>query len=159
MPAIFTQSLAKNLDSKCSLDVKEAVDGEPLRSNKAFIAPGGKQMRIVASADGINRIIRITDDPPENSCKPSVDYLFRSIAHHYVGRSSGVIMTGMGSDGSLGLQLMKRNGATIIAQNEETCVVYGMPKKPIEDGIVDVIAPLDQIAQEIYRTVKGPMRS
>jgi two-component system chemotaxis response regulator CheB len=159
MPAIFTQSLAKNLDSKCSLDVKEAVDGEPLRSNKAFIAPGGKQMRIVASADGINRIIRITDDPPENSCKPSVDYLFRSIAHHYVGRSSGVIMTGMGSDGSLGLQLMKRNGATIIAQDEETCVVYGMPKKPIEDGIVDVIAPLDQIAQEIYRTVKGPMRS
>ncbi len=156
MPAIFTQSLAKNLDSKCAIEVKEAVDGESILPNKAFIAPGGKQMKVVAGADGLNRIIKITNDPPENSCKPSVDYLFRSIAHHFVGRSAGVIMTGMGSDGSLGLRLMKRNGSTIIAQNEETCVVYGMPKKPIEDGIVDIIAPLDKIAEEICRIVKGP---
>jgi len=155
MPAIFTQSLAKNLDSKCAIEVKEAVDGEPVQANKAFIAPGGKQMKVAASADGVNRIIRITDDPPENSCKPSVDYLFRSIAQHFVGRAAGVIMTGMGSDGSLGLKLMKRNGSTIIAQDESSCVVYGMPKKPIDDGIVDVVAPLDQIAEEIYRTVKG----
>ena len=155
MPPIFTRSLARNLDSKCSIEVKEAVDGESVQPNKAFIAPGGKQMKVVAGADGINRIIRITDDPPENSCKPSIDYLFRSIAQHFVGRSAGVIMTGMGSDGSLGLQLMKKNGSLIIAQNEETCVVYGMPKKPIEDGIVDVIAPLDRIATEIYRVAKG----
>jgi len=155
MPAIFTQSLANSLDARCAIDVKEAIDGEIVRPNVAFIAPGGKQMKIVAGMDGTERIIRITDDPPENSCKPSVDYLFRSIAQHYVGRSAGVIMTGMGSDGYSGLSLMKRNGATIIAQDEASCIVYGMPKKPIENGIVDIVAPLDQIASEICNVVKG----
>jgi two-component system, chemotaxis family, protein-glutamate methylesterase/glutaminase len=155
MPPIFTQSLAKSLNAKCAIDVKEAVDGETVRPNVAFIAPGGKQMKIVAGMDGKDRIIRITDDPPENSCKPSVDYLFRSIAQHYVGRSAGVIMTGMGSDGNIGLELMKRNGATIIAQDESTCIVYGMPKKAIESGVADIVAPLDRIAPEICQLVKG----
>jgi two-component system, chemotaxis family, protein-glutamate methylesterase/glutaminase len=155
MPPIFTQSLAKSLNSKCAIEVKEAVDGEIIKPNVAFIAPGGKQMKIVAGMDGKDRIIRITDDPPENSCKPSADYLFRSIAQHYVGRSAGVIMTGMGSDGSIGLELMKRNGATVIAQDESTCIVFGMPKKAIESGIVDIVAPLDQIAPEICQLVKG----
>jgi two-component system chemotaxis response regulator CheB len=154
MPPIFTTSLAKSLDNKCSFEVKEAKDGETVLSNVAFIAPGGKQMKIMAGADGKSRVIRITDDPAENNCKPSVDYLFRSIAHHYVGRATGVIMTGMGSDGFLGLKLMKKNGSTIIAQNDETSVVYGMPKGPIEAGIVDIIAPLDMIASEICYTVK-----
>jgi two-component system, chemotaxis family, protein-glutamate methylesterase/glutaminase len=155
MPPIFTQSLAKSLDVKCTIKVKEAADGETIQPNVAFIAPGGKQMKIVAGMDGKERIIRITEDPPENSCKPSVDYLFRSIAQHYVGRSAGVIMTGMGSDGFSGLSLMKRNGATIIAQDEASCTVFGMPKKPIDSGIVDVIAPLDHIASEICNVVKG----
>ncbi len=153
MPPVFTQSLAKSLNAKCALEVREAVDGETIRPNTALITPGGKHMRVVAGADGKSRIVRITDDPPENSCKPSVDYLFRSIAYHYVGRATGVIMTGMGSDGTIGLKLMKRNGATVIAQNEATCVVYGMPKEPIEAGFVDIIAPLDKIADEICRTV------
>lgn len=155
MPAIFTKSLAKNLDAKCSVEVREAKDGESVQSNVALIAPGGRQMKVAAGADGTSRIIRITNDPPENSCKPSADYLFRSIAQYYVGRSTGVIMTGMGSDGTLGLKLMKRNGSFIIAQNEETCVVYGMPKEPIDTGIVDVIAPLGKIAEEICQTVRG----
>ena len=154
MPPIFTGSLAKSLDAHCSIEVKEAMDGEVIRPNTAFIAPGGKQMKVVASADGLNRIIRITDDPPENSCKPSVDYLFRSIAEHYVGRSAGVIMTGMGSDGTLGLRMMKRNGSIIIAQDELSCVVFGMPKKPIDEGIVDIIAPLERLADEICNCVK-----
>jgi two-component system chemotaxis response regulator CheB len=154
MPPMFTTSLAKSLDAKCSIEVREAKDGEPVLSNVAFIAPGGKQMKIMAGADGKTRVIKITDDPPENNCKPSADYLFRSIAHHYVGRATGVIMTGMGSDGFLGLELMKRTGSTIIAQNDETSVVYGMPKKPIDAGIVDIIAPLDKIASEICLTVK-----
>ena len=154
MPPMFTMSLAKSLDSKCSFDVREAKDGEPVVSNVALIAPGGKQMKIMAGGDGKSRVIRITDDPSENNCKPSVDYLFRSVAHHYVGRATGVIMTGMGSDGLLGLQLMKKNGSTIIAQNGETSVVYGMPKGPIDAGIVDIIAPLDMIAREICLTVK-----
>ena len=154
MPPIFTSSLAKSLDARCAIEVKEAMDGEVIRSNVVYIAPGGKQMKIVAGADGLNRIIRITDDPPENSCKPSVDYLFRSIAEHYVGRSAGVIMTGMGSDGTLGLRMMKKNGSYIIAQDELSCVVFGMPKKPIDEGIVDLIAPLDRIADEICDSVK-----
>jgi two-component system chemotaxis response regulator CheB len=153
MPPIFTKSLANNLDSKCKIDVREAVDGETVQPNMALIAPGGKQMKVVAGADGKNRIIRVTDDPPEKSCKPSVDYLFRSLAQHYIGRSTGVIMTGMGSDGTLGLKLMKRAGSTIIAQDESTCVVYGMPKEPIEEGIADIIAPLNKIAEEIVSCV------
>jgi two-component system chemotaxis response regulator CheB len=153
MPPMFTQSLAKSLQSKCRLEVREAIDGEPLLPNVVYIAPGGKQMKIAAGADGLQRVLRITNDPPENSCKPSVDYLFRSIAAHYVGRATGVIMTGMGSDGTAGLKCLKDNGAVIIAQDEASCVVFGMPKEPIEAGIVDVVAPLDQIAGEILKTL------
>lgn len=153
MPPLFTQSLAKSLDNKCAITVREAADGELLKPNVAYIAPGGKQMKIVAGADGHQRAIKITDDPAENSCKPSVDYLFRSVADHYIGRATGVIMTGMGSDGTKGLQAMKVNGATVIAQDESTCVVFGMPKEPIESGMADVVAPLDRLAEEILRTI------
>ncbi len=153
MPPMFTASLANSLNNKAALDVKEAEDGDVIEPGKVLIAPGGKQMKIVAGADGLTRKIKITDDPPENSCKPSVDYLFRSIAQHYVGRSTGVIMTGMGSDGSKGLAQMKKNGSVVIAQDEESCTVFGMPKEPIETGVADVIAPLDRIADEIVKTV------
>lgn len=155
MPPMFTQSLANNLDNKCALEVHEAVNGEPLRPNVVYIAPGGKQMKIAAGADGRTRIIKITDDPPENSCKPSVDYLFRSVAELYVGRATGVIMTGMGSDGTAGIKQMKNNGAVVIAQDEGSCVVFGMPREPIRQGLVDVIASLDSISQEIINTVSS----
>lgn len=153
MPPMFTQSLANSLAAKCSIAVREARQGEPILPNTALIAPGGKQMKIIAGADGKTRVIKITDDPPENSCKPSVDYLFRSVAHHFVGRATGVIMTGMGSDGTQGLKLLKQNGATIIAQNEATCVVFGMPKTAAESGLADAVLPLDQIADMITKTV------
>ncbi len=154
MPPIFTKSLANSLAAKCNIAVREARQGEPILPNTALIAPGGKQMKIIAGADGKNRVIKITDDPPENSCKPSVDYLFRSVAHHYVGRATGVIMTGMGSDGTQGLKLMKQNGATIIAQNEATCVVFGMPRAAAQSGLADAVLPLDQIADMITKTVR-----
>jgi two-component system chemotaxis response regulator CheB len=154
MPPMLTQSLANSLAGKCAVAVREARQGEPIVPNTVFIAPGGKQMKIVAGADGKSRVIKITDDPPENSCKPSVDYLFRSVAHHYVGRATGVIMTGMGSDGTEGLKLMKQNGATIIAQNEATCVVYGMPREAAETGLADAVLPLNQIAEMIVKTVR-----
>lgn len=153
MPPLFTASLANSLNNKSALTVKEAENGDTIEPGKIYIAPGGKQMKIIAGADGISRKIKITDDPPENSCKPSVDYLFRSIAQYYVGRATGVIMTGMGSDGSKGLVQMKNNGSFVIAQNEETCTVYGMPKEPTESGIADVVAPLEKIAEEIVKTV------
>jgi len=154
MPPVFTKSLAASLDSKCALTVKEAVDREPIKNNTVYIAPGGKQMKLVASADGTNRLIKITQDPPENSCRPSADYLFRSVGDYYVGRTTAVIMTGMGSDGTKGLQVLNQKGATIIAQDEASCVVFGMPKTPIETGLADVIAPLNKIADEIVKTVR-----
>jgi two-component system chemotaxis response regulator CheB len=154
MPPIFTKSLAQSLDKKCALTVKEAEDGESLKNNVIYIAPGGKQMKLVASNDGKNRLIKITNDPPENSCKPSVDYLFRSVGDYYVGRATAVIMTGMGSDGTKGLEILKNKGTYVIAQNEETCIVYGMPKAPIDAGLADVIAPLNKIADEITRSVR-----
>ncbi len=153
MPPMFTASLANSLNKKSKLEVREAKSGDILEPGTVLIAPGGKQMKIMAAGDGITRKIQVTDDPPENSCKPSVDYLFRSIAQHYVGRATGVIMTGMGSDGSKGLVQMKNNGSTIIAQDKESCTVYGMPKEPIESGIADIVVPLEQIADEIVKTV------
>ncbi len=154
MPPAFTRSLAESLNSKCRFPVKEAEDGEIVQSDRAYIAPGGKQMKVTLGADAFAKIIRVTNDPPENNCRPSVDYLFRSLAHHYVGRAAGVIMTGMGADGTLGLKLMKRNGALVVAQDEASCVVFGMPKAAIEAGVVDVVTPLDQIAGAIVRTVR-----
>ena len=153
MPPLFTKSLANSLNKKSKLEIIEAQDGDKIEIGKVYIAPGGKQMKIVAGADGISRKLKITDDPPINSCKPSADYLFMSIAQHYVGRATGVIMTGMGSDGTEGLKQMKNTGSLIIAQDEATCTVYGMPKKPIESGLTDVIAPLNKIADEIVKTV------
>ncbi len=153
MPAFFTASLANNLNSRCAYRVKEAQDGEAVVSNTAYIAPGGKQMRVALATDGTGKVIRITDDPPENNCRPSVDYLFRSVAHHYLGRATGVIMTGMGNDGVVGLKLMKRNGALVIAQNEATCVVYGMPKAAVDAGVVDLVVPLERIAGEIMKSL------
>ncbi len=153
MPPVFTRSLAANLNAKCALTVKEAENGEDIRAGVVYIAPGGKQMKLAASADGRNRKIKITDDPPENSCKPAVDYLFRSVGDYYVGRTTAVIMTGMGKDGTKGLELLKRKGAYIIAQDKKSCVVYGMPKEPVERKIADIVVPLDRIAGEIIRSV------
>jgi two-component system chemotaxis response regulator CheB len=155
MPPVFTASLAKSLDSKSKLSVKEASNGEAIEPNKVYIAPGGKQMKIAASNDGLRRLVKITDDPPENSCKPSADYLFRSVADYYVGRATGVIMTGMGSDGFKGLIEMHKKNSTIIAQDENTCTVYGMPKAPIDNGIADIVCPLEKIADEIVKSVKS----
>jgi two-component system chemotaxis response regulator CheB len=153
MPAVFTQSLAQSLDSKCALEVREARDGQRIHPGIVLIAPGGRQMKVATGADGSTKIIRITDDPPENNCKPSVDYLFRSMAYTCGRRATGVIMTGMGSDGVLGMRLIRRFGGVTIAQDELSCVVYGMPKEAIEAGVVDIIAPVDQIAAELCRTV------
>jgi two-component system chemotaxis response regulator CheB len=154
MPPVFTQSLALSLDAKCALKVQEAADGMPILPNVALIAPGGKQMKVAAGPEPGRKIVRITNDPPENNCRPSVDYLFRSLAEHYKEQITAVIMTGMGSDGTAGLKFLKSQGAAIIAQDEATCVVYGMPREPTEAGIVDVVAPLSTLATEICRTIK-----
>jgi two-component system chemotaxis response regulator CheB len=154
MPPVFTQSLAENLDGKCALRVCEAADGMSAEANTVYIAPGGRQMRLAPGAEG-RKIIQITDDPPENNCRPAVDYLFRSVANHYSGRAMGVILTGMGSDGTLGLRLLKRQGCFVIAQDEASCVVYGMPKAAVDAGVVDAVLPLEAIAGRIAAAVQG----
>ncbi|MBU4526698.1 MAG: chemotaxis response regulator protein-glutamate methylesterase [Desulfomicrobium sp.] len=153
MPPVFTKSLAESLDAKCQYEVREAENNEIVRPDVIYIAPGAKHMR-VASGTGGAKIIQVTDDPPENNCKPAVDYMFRSVAREYGALSTGVIMTGMGGDGTLGLKVLKSFGAVTIGQDEESCVVYGMPKMAVEAGVVDVVSPLQMIASEIIRTVR-----
>lgn len=153
MPEEFTREFAKSLNSKSSLIVKEAEDGEPLRPGTVYIAPGGKQMKVVQAA--ANKNIQITDDPPENNCKPSVDYCFRSVAKLYGGNAMGVILTGMGRDGAAGSQEMKRHGAKIIAQDEKSSVVFGMPKAVIDTGVVDIVCSLDKMADTIKWNLQG----
>lgn len=154
MPSLFTQAFARKLNAISRIQVTEAVNGDPIVPNKVYIAPGGRHMRVSSKKERGARIIRISDDPAINNCKPSADFLFRSIAEHYGSRATGIIMTGMGSDGTEGLKLMKAEGASIIAQDEATSVVYSMPKRAVDAGIVDVIAPLESLVAEICRTVR-----
>jgi two-component system chemotaxis response regulator CheB len=154
MPPVFTQSLADSLATRCAIKVREAIDGETVEAGTAYIAPGGRQMRLAPSANG-SKVVQITDDPPENNCRPAVDYLFRSVANHFPGRATAVILTGMGSDGTVGLRLLKRHGCFVIAQDAATCVVFGMPKAAADAGVTDVMLPLDSIAPRITSTVRG----
>jgi len=153
MPALFTQPLADSLGRKSDIAVKEAQDGETAMANCAYVAPGGRQMRLEPGPHG-EVVVRITDDPPENHCKPAVDYLFRSAALHFPGRSIAAILTGMGNDGTVGLRMLKRGGCFSIAQDEASCVVFGMPREAILAGVVDTIEPLDLIASAIVRGLR-----
>jgi two-component system chemotaxis response regulator CheB len=153
MPPMFTKALAASLARKTALNVKEAQDGEIAAANCIYLAPGGAQMKVVAGPRG-ETVLRITDDPPENGCKPAVDYLFRSAALQFPGRAVAAILTGMGNDGTAGLRLLKRGGCRSIAQDEATCVVFGMPKEAIATGLIDTVAPLDRIAAAIVRSVR-----
>ncbi len=151
MPPVFTAALADSLDKKSKVSVKEAEHGELIKPGWVYIAPGGKQTRLVKQTGGT--AVELTNDPPENHCRPAADYLFRSISKIYDNRVLGVIMTGMGSDGVLGLKLMKRRGAPVIAQDEKTCVVYGMPMEAFKAGVTDMVLPLQQIAPQIIKMV------
>jgi len=153
MPPLFTANFARSLAMRCAIRVKEAENGETLAAGTAYIAPGGRQTRIALAADAETKILRVTDDPPENNCRPSVDYLFRSVAHLYYGRATGVVMTGMGNDGLRGSEAMKKAGAVILAQDEGSCAVYGMPKAVAEAGLADSILPLGKLAGAIAESV------
>ncbi len=144
MPAMFTKALADSLNQKCALNVVEACDGARVVPGQVFIAPGGKQMKVVLHEKV--PVIRITDDPPESFCKPSVDYLYRSLTRVYDGRVLALIMTGMGSDGARGAQLLKRRGAVVWAESEATCVVFGMPREVIKLGLADEVLELPRLA-------------
>jgi len=154
MPSGFTNSMARILDAKSRIAVSEAVNGQIIESGKAYLAPGGKQMKVVSQLGVKEKKIRITDDPPVNNRQPSVDYLFDSIAEVYQHEALGIILTGMGADGVKGLHNMKNHNVRVIAQDESSCVVFGMPNEAIKAGVVDVIAPLDMIKDEIMKNIR-----
>lgn len=158
MPPVFTTQLANRLNEKSKIRVVEAQQGMKIEPGTVYLAPGDYHMEV--AINGTERIINLNQNPPENSCRPSVDVLFRSISHVYGGRSLAVIMTGMGQDGFKGIQNMKAKGAAVIAQNQETCVVWGMPKFVVEAGLADRICPLNEIASaivEMTMTSKRPI--
>lgn len=154
MPPIFTQLLGANLSARSAIPVREGKHNEQILPNVAYIAPGGQHMYLIPALNGARRL-QLSDDPPENSCRPSVDYLFRSVANHFPAKALAVILTGMGEDGAAGLRLLKRGGSTVIAQDESSCVVFGMPKAAIEAGVVDMVLPLGAIAERIANLVRG----
>lgn len=155
MPEMFTGALANSLDRKSRLKVVEASNDTLVIPGQVYIAPGGKQMGIRRGGGG-STVIKITDDPPEHHCKPSADYLFRTVADTYGASAIGVVMTGMGSDGTTGLQTMKDRGAFTIAQDMASSVVFGMPMSAISAGAVSSVLPLDRIPDKIM-ALAGPM--
>ena len=150
MPPLFTKSLADSLDRKSELTVKEAEKGETIEPGKVYIAPGGHHM--VVKKVGAKRIVDLNDNPPEHGCRPAVDVLFRSVAEAFdPKRTVAIVMTGMGDDGCQGAAMLRRKGAYCIAQNEESCVVYGMPKCLVEKGIAHEVLDLKEIPRAISR--------
>ncbi|MFC0242230.1 protein-glutamate methylesterase/protein-glutamine glutaminase [Rhodopseudomonas telluris] len=147
MPQGFTAAFARRLNSSCAINVKEAEDGDPVLPGWAYVAPGGRHMLLQRS--GMRYSIAIKDGPPVSRHRPSADVLFRSAAQHAGANALGIIMTGMGDDGARGLLEMRKLGAATRAQDEESCVVFGMPKEAIECGAVEKVVSLSQIHREI----------
>ena len=147
MPQGFTAAFAKRLNGVCQIQVKEAEDGEPVQPGCAYIAPGARHMLLQRT--GLRYHIAIKDGPPVSRHRPSADVLFRSAAQYAGSNALGIIMTGMGDDGARGLLEMRKLGASTRAQDEESCVVFGMPKEAIACGAVEKVVSLGQIPREI----------
>ena len=145
MPEVFTKSFAARLDSLCRISVKEAEDGERVLPGHAYVAPGNWHLLLRRS--GANYVTQLSDGPPVNRHRPSVDVLFRSAAEHAGRNVLGVILTGMGKDGALGMLAMKEAGAYNFAQDEASCVVFGMPKEAIAAGGTDEVVPIHDMAR------------
>jgi two-component system chemotaxis response regulator CheB len=149
MPEKFTAAFAARLDSLCEINVREAQNGDRVIPGRALIAPGGRHMLLRRS--GAQYFVEVVDGPLVNRHRPSVDVLFRSTAGAAGSNAVGIIMTGMGDDGAAGLLEMRKAGARTVAQDEASCVVYGMPKEAVKRGAVECILPLDRIAREIQQ--------
>lgn len=147
MPPVFTTSLAKSLNDQCHLQVTEGVAGDEVLPKRIYLAPGGVHM--VVDKSGTKMQIGINQDPPENSCRPAVDVLFRSAVRAYNDRILAVVLTGMGQDGMLGCEAIKRVGGKVIVQDQATSVVWGMPGAVVNAGLADEVMPVDKIADEI----------
>lgn len=151
MPATFTPAFAKRLDQLCKITVKEAEDGDALKPGVALLAPGGKQMLVDGRAG--NAIVRVIDSEPSLTYKPSVDITFRSVNKVFPAKTLAIVLTGMGADGREGARTLKAHGSEIWAQDEESCVVYGMPAAIVEAGLADNILNINEFAQAIVKRV------
>jgi two-component system chemotaxis response regulator CheB len=147
MPPVFTELLAKRLDDVGTVPVVQASDGAELQPGRAYLAPGDHHLLIEGHESSPR--LRLNQDPPENSCRPSVDPLFRSAVNVYGANVLGLILTGMGSDGLSGARSIRDAGGVIVAQDEATSVVWGMPGAVVRAGLADVVVPLDAIAHEL----------
>lgn len=153
MPRGFTKSLANRLDSLCSIHVKEAEDDEIIKPGFAYLAPGDFHMRVRKTANDVLKI-KLSEEAPAGGHRPAVDVMMDSIAETKYPKVIGVIMTGMGSDGSKGIvNIKKQNNAMIISQDEQSCVVYGMPQSAVKTGVVDRVVPLKEISEVIIKYV------
>jgi len=151
MPAKFTTAFAERLNKMCRIEVREAKDGDSVLNGRALIAPGNFHMLI--RRNGAKYFVTVKDGPLVHHQRPAVDVLFKSVSQYVGANAIGVIMTGMGADGATGLRAMKDAGAKTIAQDEASCVVFGMPKEAIKLGGVDKTVPLDRIASEIVHFI------
>lgn len=156
MPPVFTRMLAERLDARSAVRVVEATEGEPVLAGSVYLAPGGRHLGVVRRAAGGPVHVHLNDGPLENSCRPAVDVLFRSATDAWGSHLLGVILTGMGQDGLRGSEAVVDAGGTVIAQDEATSVVWGMPGFVSRHGLADAVLPLHQvpaaITQRINRT-------
>jgi two-component system, chemotaxis family, protein-glutamate methylesterase/glutaminase len=149
IPAVFSAEFARRLDRTCKIRVKEAADGDPIEPGTAYVAPGNFHLTVRKSAGSFRAVVG--GGEPVHYQRPAVDVLFESVARQAGGDAVGAILTGMGADGAAGLAMMKKTGARTIAQNEASCVVFGMPREAIRLGAAGEILPLDQIAAALMR--------
>lgn len=156
MPAGFTQSFAARLDRICQVRVSEASDGERILPGHVYLAPGG--LHLALGKSGANYVARVTDDEPVNRHRPSVDVLFRSVARHAGPNAVGIMLTGMGKDGAAGMLEMREQGAFTIAQDEASCVVFGMPREAIHVGAVSEVLTLTAIADRALAHISSASR-
>jgi two-component system chemotaxis response regulator CheB len=149
MPVGFTKSLSERLNNQCAMEVREAQEDDLVVPGRILVAPGGYHLKI--RRNGNKFLSALSKDPRDTLHCPSVDVMMESVARVWPGRILGIVLTGMGADGSRGIKAMKLQGGTIIAQNEATCVVYGMPRAAYLSGFVDRMTPLHYVAEEINR--------
>jgi two-component system chemotaxis response regulator CheB len=151
MPEVFTRAFAERLDRSCRIEVKEAADGDRVLEGRALIAPGNRHLLLKRT--GGHYAVEVKDGPLVSRHRPSVDVLFRSVAETAGANAVGAILTGMGDDGVAGLLAMRKAGGSTLAQDEASCVVFGMPKEAIDRGAVDEVVGLEQIAPALLRRV------
>jgi two-component system chemotaxis response regulator CheB len=157
MPPVFTRQLAERLNARCDVRVKEAEDGDPVRRGEVLVAPGGEHLLVEQTRDGV--VARVSDDPPENFSRPSVDVLFRSAARVFGAGTVGVVLTGMGRDGAAGAQEIRNAGGQVLAQDEGSSVVWGMAAAVVRGGLATRVVALQDMGEAILEVLRpaGPL--